>query len=66
MKSEEAAYWAVFCILIGFGLNPAWIDTNNSPTYVRSDLSSTWSSWADTRGEYARDVYKIMIGESII
>ena len=65
LRSSDAAYWAGYCILIGYGLNPAKINTNNSPSYTDSGLSSTWISWANERGGYAQDIYKVMIGENI-
>ena len=63
-RSANAAYWAGYYILIGYGLSPSKINTNNSTSYTDPGLSSTWISWAQERGGYAEDIYKIMIGEN--
>ena len=59
LRSANAAYWAGYCILIGYGLSPSKINTNNSTSYTDPGLSSTWISWAQERGDMLKIYIKL-------
>lgn len=61
LESPEAAYWAGYCAVIGYGLSPNSLNVEKKPNH--SSVTGTWHNIGIERGTNARNLYNFLMSE---